>query len=567
MEQERRGAPRQTASLEGRAPAGMDEATVDIAIIGYGPVGAAAANLCGRAGLSTVVVERNLEPYPLPRAIHFDAEAMRIFQSVGLADELAEMTRPMGGSCYLGVDGRPIRNFFSRDLRATLGWPASNLFYQPELESLLQKGVRRFPQVEVRRGWSLTTVEQDDDAATVTIAPTDGGDPRRLRARYVLACDGASSPTRKHLGIGLDDMGFEERWLVVDAFVSGPMRWPEALEIPDDVRDGRRSLMLCDPAGPATLIPGRGDHRRWEYMLPGPESDAEAQASDAIRARLADWIDPADVQIARAAVYRFHGLVAHDWRRGRVFLIGDAAHQTPPFFGQGMCHGLRDAAQLVWKLKLVFDGAADDALLDSHQAERDPHVRTILNASVAAGAAVCILDPAEAEARDARFRAEEAALAGKTVAMTDVVPPITAGVIDGAGGRGAGLRLPQPPVEIDGEPRRLDDLLDGRFALLSFEPEPSDRLKADIAGAWRCLRGQRLTLGRRATAGGVVDVSGHLERWMVEHGARWLLVRPDRYVFGGAADPEELGQLLQRLFTALHLNADPALAHPSQEAA
>ncbi len=545
----------------------MDEATVDIAIIGYGPVGAAAANLCGRAGLSTVVVERNLETYPLPRAIHFDAEAMRIFQSVGLADALAEMTRPMGGSCYLGVDGRSIRNFYSRDTRAMLGWPASNLFYQPELESVLQDGVRRLAGVEVRRGWSLSAVEQGPDVATVTIAPTDGGEPRQLRARYVLACDGASSPTRKQLGVGLDDLGFEERWLVVDAFVSGPMRWPETLEIPEDVRDGRRSLMLCDPAGPATLIPGRGDHRRWEYMLPGPESDAEAQAPDAIRVRLADWIDPADVEIARAAVYRFHGLVAHDWRRGRVFLVGDAAHQTPPFFGQGMCHGLRDAAQLVWKLKLVLDGAAEDTLLDSHQAERDPHVRTILDASVAAGAAVCILDADEARARDDRFRSEEAALAGRTVAMTDVVPPITAGIIDDAGGRGAGLRLPQPPVTVDGQPRRLDDVLDGRFAMLSFEPESSDKLDAGAAAAWRRLKGQRLTVGRGAAARGLADVSGQLERWMAEHGARWLLVRPDRYVFGGAADPEELGRVLQRLTTLLHLNAAPALAQPSQEAA
>lgn len=528
--------------------------TFDVVVAGLGPVGALTANLCGHAGLRTLVVERGVEPYDLPRAIHFDAEAMRIFQSVGLAEEIAAVTRPLGGSVYLGCDGRPIRRFQAHDTRALLGWPASNLFYQPQLEQILRRGLERFPHVEVRLGHEVLGVRSGEGQAGVRLRGPDGAETE-AEARFVLACDGASSPVRKALGIPLDDMGFEERWLVIDAFVDGPMRWPGDLEIPEEVRDGRCSLMLCDPARPATLIPGSGRHRRWEYMLLPHETDAEMLEAARIRSLLARWIAPDDVQVVRAAVYRFHGLVARQWRRGPVFLLGDAAHQTPPFFGQGMCHGLRDAAQLVWKLRLVTDGLADEALLDTYQAERDEHVRTIISASLAAGAAVCILDPEKARTRDAEFRAQEAARAGKTVAMTDVVPPIRGGVLaPGA----IGARTPQPQVRQAGRRALLDDLLGGRFTLISLDPPPL--APADLA-AWTALDGQTLAL---AGPGAVEDVTGGVGAWLAELGAHSALVRPDRHLFGLASSAGEVPELLRQLFAQLR-PAAPAARPPLAE--
>jgi 3-(3-hydroxy-phenyl)propionate hydroxylase len=492
-----------------------DDDEYDIAIVGLGPVGALTANLCGALGLRTLVLERGHEPYLLPRAIHMDAEAMRIFQSVGLADAIAPLTRPLGGSVYLGCDGHPIRIFRSRDTRASLGWPASNLFYQPHLEAALRQGLERFPNVTVRSGRNFESLQAS--AASVQIRTRgDDGAATDQTARYLLACDGASSSVRKNLGVALDDMGFEERWLVIDAMVDGPMRWPDAYKAPAEVRDGQYSLMVCDPARPATLIPGAGRHRRWEYMLLPQESDAAMLEEARIRTLLASWIDPGDVEIVRAAVYRFHGLVAREWRRGRVFLLGDAAHQTPPFFGQGMCHGLRDAAQLVWKLRLVLDGVADEAMLDSYQQEREPHVRSIIAASLKAGAAVCILDPQAAALRDAQFRAEAEMRGSKDVAMTDVVPPLQAGILDTATGGG---RVPQPAIVTTRGVERLDDLLGGRFTLLTLDPVAA--LDPALAEAWGEVDGQTIAVADNEV----------LQSWFDADRTRWAIVRPDRYAF------------------------------------
>ncbi len=364
--------------------------------------------------------------------------------------------------------------------------------------------------------------------------PADGGS-QTISARFVLACDGASSMVRKALGITLDDIGFEERWLVVDTFVDGPMRWPQTHEIPDEVRDDRYSLMVCDPARPSTLIPGVGRHRRWEYMLfPGEHPDDDVP-EDWLRAQLGQWVDPERVELLRSAVYRFRALVARRWRAGNVFLLGDAAHQTPPFYGQGMCHGIRDAAQLIWKMKLVRDGAAADALLDSYQAEREPHVREIISASVSAGAAVCRTDPAEAAARDAAFRAIEAERAARPVAMTDIVPPLRHGVIDAASG---GMRIPEFAfTTAAGEIRRIDDLIDGGFLLIGLGDAAPVGVPAGID-----LR--QVAVGPHAP---LQDRDEAFTVWLAEYEVRWVLVRPDRYVHTLAANRDGIDAALALL--------------------
>ena len=497
-------------------------------VVGLGPVGAVAANLAGAAGLRTIVLDRDLQPYVKPRAIVFDAEIMRVFASIGLAEAVAGVTRPLGGSVYLGADLKPIRTFRSPGPAHAGASHPSNLFYQPQLEAILRDGLTRFPSVDVRLGQEVQSVRQEGGVC-VAAAAGRNGETLEIEAPIVLACDGASSTVRKVLGIALDDIGFEERWLVVDTFMRGPMRWPDTHQIPDEVRDGRYSLMVCDPARPATLIPGVGEHRRWEYMLRPQETDEEVTDARWLRREIAAWVDPGDVEIVRSAVYRFRGLVAHRWREGGVFLMGDAAHQTPPFFGQGMCHGIRDAAQLFWKLGLVRAGAASDALLDSYQVEREPHVRAIVNASVAAGAAVCKTDPEEAHARDEEFRAIEVARAGAAVAMTDVVPPIRAGIIDPVTGGG---RLPEFVVhDTAGALRRLDDLLGGRFAIVSGRA--SEGGAPILPAAWDRLGGRRIEVGSH---GAWRDVDGRFDTWLRSVGAAAAIVRPDRYVYGLTPD-------------------------------
>jgi 3-(3-hydroxy-phenyl)propionate hydroxylase len=371
----------------------------DVAIIGCGPVGAFAANLLGKAGLSVLVVEQEAQPYPLPRAVHLDHEMMRLFQSAGVIDRVAPDMRDTEGHLHVGADHGVIRYMGTVGRPRPFSWSNDYFFYQPELEQHLRNALAAYPNVAVQLGTAFEGLEQDDEAVTLRLSGN-----RTERARYVIACDGSRSAVRKALGIALDDLDFEEPWLVVDAEVDGPVRFPDLWGVPKAADLQKLSVMICDPKRPATIVPGRGNHRRWEFMLLPGEDDSVLMQPDNVAALVAPYLTDVPHKIVRAATYRFHGLIAEQWRQGRVFLAGDAAHQTPPFFGQGMCHGLRDIANLAWKLELALADRAPATLLDSYQTERDPHVRAVISAAVAAGRYICMLDPAQAAARDTQMR-------------------------------------------------------------------------------------------------------------------------------------------------------------------
>jgi 3-(3-hydroxy-phenyl)propionate hydroxylase len=347
---------------------------------------------------------------------------------------------------------------------------------------------------------------------------------------------------RKALGIGLDDLAFEEPWLVVDAEVAGPIRFPNFAGVPQDADLQHLSVMICDPRRPATIVPGRGRHRRWEFMLLPGEDDAAMMAPDVVERLVAPWLGEVPYRILRAATYRFHGLVAQRWQSGRVFLAGDAAHQTPPFFGQGMCHGMRDAANLAWKLALVLAGTADPGLLETYQPERDPHVRAVVGAAIEAGRYICELDPAKAARRDQRLRAAMADGAPRSAA--DLIPPIRAGVVGDT--IAAGQRFIQPMVQdAEGRLARLDDITGGGWVLIGLDAA-AVALDAGAAAIWAKLAGKTVILGRDIT-----EAEGHLADWLASRAVRAVLVRPDFYVFGAIVGTEAsalvrgLGERLQ----------------------
>jgi 3-(3-hydroxy-phenyl)propionate hydroxylase len=476
----------------------------DVAIIGCGPVGALAANLLGRQGLSVVVLEKELAHYPLPRAVHLDHEMMRLFQSAGVIDRVAPDMADTDGHLHVGAAAQAIRYMGTVGLARPFGWSNDYFFYQPELEAHLRAGFADLAQVTLKLGASFTGLTQQDD--TVTIAYDQDDAPHSLTARWVIACDGARSPVRKALGVTLDDLDFEEPWLVVDAEVEGPVSFPPISGVPEAADLQRLSVMMCDPRRPATIVPGRGNHRRWEFMLLPGEDDAAMMQSEAVAALVEPWMRDVPHRIIRAATYRFHGLVAHRWQVGQVFLAGDAAHQTPPFFGQGMCHGLRDVANLAWKMVAVAREGADPAILATYQPERDPHVRGVIGAAVAAGRYICELDPAKAAARDEEMARRAAAATPQTAA--DLIPALSAGVV-ASGTPGAGERFIQP-VLADG--RRLDTV---------------------TGGGWR-LFAQGATAAPGVTAVDLATLAdgGALAGWLAARGAPAVLVRPDHYVFG-----------------------------------
>lgn len=467
----------------------------DVLIVGLGPVGALLATMLTDQGVSVIAVDRDKAVYPLPRAAHFDHEIMRLFQQARVADAVLAHSRPAPAYEFRSVDGQPLVRM---DLPAVSpsGWATGYMFHQPAVEHALRARLAASPLADVRLGCAFEAMEADADGVTVTLS--DGP----VRARYVIGCDGASSAVRGAAGIGLDDYAFDEPWLVID------VKFGESATLPDI------NLQICDPARPTTcVLMGPGRHR-WEFMLL-PGETPEQVLDDAFIAPLLEPWNCGDVTVERKAVYRFHGLVAKSWRAGRVLLAGDSAHQMPPFAGQGMCSGLRDAANLAWKLPLVLRGEADDALLDTYQPEREPHVRAYIQLAIGMGRVVCTLDPAAAAARDAGMLAARAA--GRNALPPSAPPALAEGCLL-AGTPAAGTLFPQPWAD----DARLDDGLGEGGWLIARDPP------RDLAGGLTpiALADARLAPFRSA-----------IEAWLAGHGAAAVLVRPDRYVFGtGQAD-------------------------------
>jgi 3-(3-hydroxy-phenyl)propionate hydroxylase len=283
-------------------------------------------------------------------------------------------------------------------------------------------------------------------------------------------------------------------------------------------------------------------------LLPGERDDEMMQAAN-VEALVAPYLRNAKYRIIRAATYRFHGLVAERWQSGCVFLAGDAAHQTPPFFGQGMCHGFRDVANLAWKLKLVLRGGADAPLLETYQPEREPHVRAVIEAAIGAGRYICERDPAAAAKRDATLRAAM----GKPAAASasDLIPPTLVGVVDHVGRPGTGARFIQPYVRYQGQRMLLDDATGGGFVVLAL-PSVLAALSDAQRDSFERFGVRVFAVGDAASAFPTLsDDTGDLAAWFAAHDAVAVVLRPDFYVYGIANDSETLATLLENLHKAL----------------
>jgi 3-(3-hydroxy-phenyl)propionate hydroxylase len=477
----------------------------DVLVVGLGPVGATLAALLGRRGISTIAIERDTVVYPLPRAVHFDHEIMRLFQALGVAEQVLRHARALPGYEFRAANGELLMRLNPSPDTAS-GWASGYMFHQPSLETALRDILAALPNTRVLLGWQFDGLAQDGDGVTATVIGADGR--TTIRARYLVGCDGASSGVRAVIQSGLQDFQFDEPWLVVDTKTAPESRVPEV------------NLQICDPVRPTTCVLGGPGRHRWEFMLLPGESPEDMLKTETIERLLSAW-NCGPLEIERKAVYRFHGLMADRWRSGRVLLAGDAAHQMPPFAGQGMCSGLRDAANLAWKLDAVLHGTASKDLLDSYQSERAPHVRALIELAIGMGRVVCTLDREAAAARDAGMIASRAA---GTPPLPPLQPsPFTSGCVL-AGTPGAGLLFPQP-VQGQGASRlRMDDVLGDGAWLITRQAFDADTRGLQIVE----LESRALTPFRAA-----------LEKWLTNRAVDAVLVRPDRYIFGGG-DPATL---------------------------
>lgn len=492
---------------------------LDVAIIGAGPAGVTLAHLLGARGLRAAVYERDAEIFPLPRAIHFDGEVMRVFETLGLRAEVEAISRPgLKGMHFVNAAGDTLMIRAGTAARGPQGCANNHYFHQPELEAVLRAGLRRHSSVSLHLRHEVGAVETlPDGTAELAVSDLTGGVITPVRARFVAGCDGARSLVRKLLAAPMTDLGLHQPWLVFDVLLR------EDVPVPENLPD--HTVQLCDPARPMTYCNVSGRRRRWEIMLMPGDDPAAMVTPERIWALVARWVTPAQAEIERAAIYTFHSLVAQVWRRGPLLLAGDAAHQTPPFLGQGMCAAIRDAANLAWKLEAVCRGRADDALLDSYGAERAPHVQAFIDLAVRLGAVIQTTDPEAAKARDARF------LAGSPEIFEFPAPRLGPGVWLGEGAA-VGVVAPQPWLD-DG--RGLDAAIGDRWAVIAA-PALLDAVGESTRAWWQWHDVAVLPATDQAVAA-----------WLQQLGTAAVLLRPDRYVAGLASDAPSLERLTRSL--------------------
>ena len=474
---------------------------VDVIVVGGGPVGVMTALLLVQRDFTVRVLERAPEVYDLPRAIVMDDEIQRVFQNAGLLDELRAITTPLRGAEFVRPDGeRIIGTELPEDADWPLGLHPTVTYYQPELEAFLRDAAVR-NGVELSLGVEVASVDQDTDGVTVS---TDAG---AMTARWLVAADGASSRIRKQLGLAFVDQGYDRDWLVLDVHLRR-----DVPSLPEFVQQ------VCDPVRPTTYVVGHADYRRWEFQLQPGETREEMVEPARVWQLLEGWLTADDADLVRAVVYRFHATVADAMRVGRIFIAGDAAHQMPPFLGQGLCSGIRDAANLAWKLRLVDDGIAEESLLDTYGAERMPHAAGVVEHAVDTGR---LID--ELSGRAPQHTGLDAAYGGSRP-----FPILRHGMIHGDH-PSVGRQLPQPTI--DGQP--LDEMLGAGFAIV--------------------VDGTSILTGlddRWADLARIVEVPpGSMPMTLPPSGA--VIVRPDRYVAAVCHDATELAAATDALLDHL----------------
>ena len=500
----------------------MSTVTHDLAIVGYGPTGMTLAALMGQAGHSVVVLERYPGLYNLPRAACFDDEIMRTFQKLGVEEEV------LPGACvqrdydWVNGEGETLVEI-SYDDPAPGGWAQLYMMYQPHIETVLDRLCRSLPSVEVHQGVTVEAMEADAEGVSLR-ASDAAGEPVEVRARWLVGADGGKGFVRPALGIGYSTYGFEENWLVCDFERKVELDWVPTFR------------QVCDPAQPIAIVRIGPDHQRFSFMLEPDEDPEVALDPERVWARVRDYITPEDANLIRVANYVFRSRITDRWRQGRVLLAGDAAHEMPPFLAQGMCSGMRDAHNIAWKLDLILRGAAGEGLLDSYQPEREPHVRFITEKAIELGRVQTLRDPEKARQRDQRMlalRAENKAPAKLRY------PALDGGALTALGGAHAGEFFVQGRVRrADGGEERFDDLVGPGPCVVVRDEALLDALEPEQRERWRRLG------GRFAAVDTAADLDGTYGAWFDAHGCAAAVVRPDWYLFGSAADGEELNRLL-----------------------
>lgn len=506
----------------------MDTATsYDVAIVGYGPVGQTLATLLGRQGWSVVVLDKQAGLYPLPRACHLDHEAMRILQAMGIAEEINSAVVPAREYLLLRPDLSVLSNL-PRGWETPSGWEASYHFYQPEIEGIFDATAKSTPGVTVLQSTNVRTVSDLGDRVELTV----DGAKEPIFTRFVVGADGANSLVREQARIDRDDLGFQATWVVVD------VEMKEGAKAPDVPDTGQ----VLDPSQPSHMAWLGGDHYRWEFMIVDGADPVTAASPEKIWPKLELWISKDTATLLRSTTYTFQSLVAATFNQGRVLLAGDAAHLMPPFMGQGMISGMRDAMTLSWMLNEVLEGTAPVSFMDAYTDSRRPHVTEYIAESVRIGQMVCETDPVRAAIRDRKLEAQ-------TEANPPFQPRLGAGFVDGPLG---GRLAVQPRISNGGA--LLDDILGPSFALLTICPavlaglSPTAGCRAEVLDVSVAAILAQEPGEAMPGVHSLIEQGNRFADWLGAAGAEWVLVRPDGYVYDAGTGTPALEESIGKLY-------------------
>lgn len=498
--------------------------TAQVVIIGAGPTGACAALELARHGVASIVIDRWEGVYPQPRAVHLDDEVLRILDRLGVADRFAAISRPSAGLRLVDPGLRVLGEFRRQGVSPSTGFTRASMFDQPELEGLLRDRLDETPEITLLGGHEVTAIEPlGPTRVRVHARATGTGEERVLDAEVLLGCDGANSLVRRSIGATMLDLGFEQRWLVVDIRTSADLRQWEGVH------------QVCDSTRAATYMRIGPERYRWEFQLLEHEAAADFDSVTALAPLIAPWttgIDLSVLEVVRSAEYTFRAAIADRWRSGRTFLLGDAAHLTPPFIGQGMGAGIRDASNLGWKVAGFLSGALSADVLDTYELERSRHARSMIDTARLLGTIMT------------RGGAAGDALRTAVVPVLNRAPVVRRRFIDSATPPLAGSSLVAPrrgdrlagrlcPNTVDG--RRVVDALvgPGWAVVTSAAPSPSDR---------RELEARSVVVVETASR-------PELAAWLRTGRATAALVRPDRTTAASSRDVSAVTALASSLLT------------------
>jgi 3-(3-hydroxy-phenyl)propionate hydroxylase len=525
----------------------------EVVVVGAGPTGLTLANLLAAEGVSVLVLERNPSTVQEPRAVSIDDESLRTMQALGLAEEVLMETIPGYGSHYLDPRGRCFARVEPQG--QPYGFPRRNAFRQPILEAQLMRALEARPTADLTFSRQFQRFSQTQKGVEVSWAGADGR-AGKVRCSYLVGCDGASSDVRRQIGARLDGATFGQRWLIVDL---------------EETAGPQHTEVFCDPSAPGITLPGPGGRRRYEFRLRPDEVEEQVVEPANVRRRLSLRDADPQARIVRTAVYHFHARLADRWRSGRVFLAGDAAHLTPPFAGQGMNTGIRDARNLAWKLAAVTKGLLGAGLLDSYEPERKSHAAAMIQLALWMGRVMAPAGRASAALSQAALRCTRLwpSFNDHIVQMRfKPRPRFRQGFLGHGPRRLIGEMFPQPwIVDERGERRRLDDVIGPGFCIVSCGPAAAAALEGLQGAVWSRLGASRLHLADapacsahplRLASFAAPEDAGLVSKWR----DRLLLLRPDRYVLDcwAPADSARAADWLEALIDGLQPHPEPSEA-------